>query len=931
MEIGDQTSAGVALSVWTRAAGGRVPAGLIDDELDHGSEDASTTTELNLAAALRALRLEDLLGAEAHLAEAGATIKRAGLRQEYVAPVAAWTATVQRLLTECSPPHDPAHRVRRLRATTRRVRSARVWALSYRNNAPHALREAGLLASLKGRRGRGDRLLRRSLAVADAQGARYEAALTRLAQADLLAARGDSTTLADAQAAVRAFEVLDDPDTLEVSPLPTVSLFDRFTTLLSVGRTITAASSTPAVEAAIRDAALALLRGERCHLVRVTELLDDELTSMSGESVDSISRTLLARAVETGMPVVASDPTADESESLLLSGIRSVLAAPIVVDGETISCFYVTHRHIGQLFGDEEVQLAAFIATLAGAAFEHLAGAETRFRSLAQNSSDVLTLVDRAGNVSYQSSAAGRVFALPTPGHVGRPITDWVHPDDLERFTAGMSRAALSVELRIECRFQHADGSYRFTETAVTNLLDDPTVSALVLNTRDVTDRRRLEDELRERALHDALTGLPNRALFLERAQHALDKRASAPLVVCFLDLDDFKAVNDTLGHGAGDDLLEAIADRLTACLRPEDTVARFGGDEFAILLEDTDLPTALTVVERILVSTAAPISLGDAEIVIHTSIGLAPSDGEHTTPDQLLAEADAAMYAAKARGSHCFEVFDPAMRVASEMRSRARTEIDHALVHDEFRLHYQPIVDIQTGFHVGVEALVRWQHPDRGLLSPADFIDYAEESGQITAIGKWVLSTACHATAALPVDAHMSVNVSARQLQQPDLADLVAEALATTGLRADRLVLEITETSTVADIDGAIAKLEELKALGLQLALDDFGTGYSPLSYLRRFPVDYLKIDRSFVRGIGQSEEDKAIVRGVIDMAHALGLQAIAEGVEQQEQFDVLRELGCDLGQGYLWLRPVPLALLPTWRLPVPRPSSDSPSSSVD
>jgi diguanylate cyclase (GGDEF)-like protein/PAS domain S-box-containing protein len=926
MAIGDQTSAGVGLSVWTRASSGRVESGLIFDELARGSEDASTTTELRLAAGLRALRSDDLHEAVTQLTEAAATIRRAGLRQEYVAPVASWCATVARLLVEDAPTYNPAARARCLRQAAKAVRRARFWAFSYRNNTPHALREAGLLASLKDRPRRANRFLARSLRVALSQGARYEAALTGQVMAQVAVARGGSTEqLEQARAAVSGFEGFDDPATTSVSAIATVSLFDRFATLLSVGRTITAAPSALAVESAIRDAVLALLRGERCHLINVRGPLDEQLTSESGESVDSVSRTLIARAVDTGMPVVAGDPTAVDSESLLLSGIRSILAAPIVVHGETVSCFYVTHRQIGQLFGDEEVQLAAFIATLAGAAFEHLAGIETRFRSLAQNSSDVLTLVDRQGVVSYQSSAASRVFALPSPGLVGRPILDWVHSDDLPLFTAALDRAAHNDEVRIVCRFRHADTSFRYAETAVTDLLDEPTVNALVLNTRDVTDRRRLEDELRERALHDTLTGLPNRALFLERAQHALDHRELRPLVVCFLDLDDFKSVNDTLGHSAGDELLCAMGDRLAACLRPDDTVARFGGDEFAILLEDTDLATALLIVERILASTSSPMSLSGTQVAIHTSIGLASSDGRHTTPDQLLAEADTAMYVAKARGSNCLEVFDPAMRVATEIRSRVRTEIDQALVQEEFRLHYQPIVDVQTGAHHGLEALVRWQHPERGLLTPVDFIDHAEASGQITAIGRWVLGAACRATAELPAGAQMSVNVSARQLQQPDLLDVVTEALQSSGLSAERLVLEITETAAVANIRAAITRLNELKALGLQLALDDFGTGYSPLSHLRRFPVDYLKIDRSFVHGIARNEQDKAIVRGVIDMAHALGMRTIAEGVEDATQRDILAELGCDLGQGYLWMRPVPLEQLPDWSIPAPRTAADN------
>ncbi|MDP9101941.1 MAG: EAL domain-containing protein [Actinomycetota bacterium] len=915
--IGDPTSAGVALSVWTRSSGGDVDPALIAAELAGGSEDASTTTELHLAAALVALRHGDLPSADEHLTQAAATIKAAGLRQEYVAPVSAWRATTARLRAEGLPLHDTRGRARALRGLRRAGLVARWWAMSYRNNGPHALREAGLCASLSGRPRRAHRALRKSLLLAERQGAAYEAALTRLATAEIMQARGGVRDAEPERAAVAALEVAGSQQ--PVDDLPTVSLFDRFTTLLAVGRTITAASSADALESAVRDAALALLRGERCHLVRVGPGLSEELTSVSGESVDEVSGTLVARAVNGGVPVVV-DVSADESESLLLSGIRSVLAAPIVVDGDTPYCFYVTHRQIGQLFGDEEIQLAAFIATLAGAAYEHLAGAESRFRSLAQNSSDVLTLVNADGLVTYQSSAAGRVFALPSPGLVGRPITAWVHPDDLTRFDGALHRAVPGGELRIECRFQHADGSYRHTESAVTNLLDDPTVGALVINTRDVTERRRLEDELRERALHDPLTGLPNRALFLERAQHALDGRGPRPLVACFLDLDDFKAVNDSQGHGVGDELLQEMARRLGACLRPQDTVARFGGDEFAILLEDTQLAAALVVVGRILEATAAPVTLGHVEVLVHASIGVAAWETRNGSPDDLLAEADAAMYAAKGRGGHAFEVFHPDMRLATEVRSRARLELDRALGNEEFRLHFQPIVEIGTGRHVGLEALVRWQHPERGLLAPADFIDHAEESGQIAALGEWVLTTACRAGSDLPPDMRISVNVSPRQLQRADLVGLVARALSASGLPAHRLVLEITETASVADVDVAIARLAEIKALGVLVALDDFGTGYSPLSYLRRFPIDYLKIDRSFVQGLVGSDEDRAIVRSVIDMANALGVLPIAEGVELAEQRDVLQELGCQLGQGYLWARPAPLAMLPPQSLPAPR-----------
>ncbi|MDQ3504393.1 MAG: diguanylate cyclase, partial [Actinomycetota bacterium] len=664
--INDQTSAGTALSVWTRARLGQIDGALIEAQLTRVGEDASTQCELHLALGIHHLANQDLLGAVAQLETARATASRHGLRQEYVAPINPWLATAHRRLAESTSLHNGPLLAARLRGAAAASRRARWGAWSYRNNQPHALRECGLVASLRGHRRRGARLLARSLQVAEQQGARYEAALSRLALAELdRVAQDGSHGYEEALAQVQAFHTVPATEPEREPVASTVSLFDRFTNLLEVGRTITAAASPPILEAAIRDAALALLRGERCHLVRVACLDDSQLTTLCGDSVDEVSRSLLTRAVTEGGPVVARTPTANDR--LLLAGVRSVLAAPIPVRGEPVLCFYVTHGQIDRLFGDQEIQLAAFIATLAGSAFEQL-GSETRFRSLAQNSSDVITLVDSEGIVSYQSSAVSRVFALPPLALAGQPVTSWVHPADVNRFTEALVKAARGEETRVECRFQHADGSYRVAETAVTNLLDEPTVSALVLNTRDVTERHALETELRERALHDALTGLPNRALFLDRARQALARghRKSAPLVVAFMDLDDFKAVNDTFGHRIGDELLCAIAARLVDCLRPGDTIARLGGDEFAMLFEDTDLPAAAVIVERMLAVVAVPVALADTEIVVRTSIGLAYADDPDSDPDQLLAHADAAMYAAKGRGKHCFDLFEPAMQAAA-------------------------------------------------------------------------------------------------------------------------------------------------------------------------------------------------------------------------------------------------------------------------
>jgi diguanylate cyclase (GGDEF)-like protein len=404
-----------------------------------------------------------------------------------------------------------------------------------------------------------------------------------------------------------------------------------------------------------------------------------------------------------------------------------------------------------------------------------------------------------------------------------------------------------------------------------------------------------------------------NRRLYQERLEEASQRAVArgSRFVVCFLDLDDFKAVNDAHGHEAGDRLLRAIGARLTDVVRPGDTVARFGGDEFALLLEDTSLAAAERVVERLLGSLSVPVNIGTAHVVVHASAGLSASTEGDRSHEVLLAEADSAMYEAKTRGGNSYEIFHPQMRAAAEVRSRVRTDLDAALVNDEFYLHYQPIVDLRTDERLGIEALIRWMHPEWGVLRPADFIDHAELSGQIGPIGEWALRAACAATVSLPHEVYTSVNISARQLRLPRLAEVVEHALVTSGLPSERLVLEITETATVSELSGAIARLRELKALGVAIALDDFGTGYSPLTHLRSFPVDIVKIDRSFVRDLEHSAEDRSIISGIIDIARDLGLRTIAEGIETTSQRDIMRELGCDAGQGYLWTEPVPLQSL--------------------
>ena len=448
---------------------------------------------------------------------------------------------------------------------------------------------------------------------------------------------------------------------------------------------------------------------------------------------------------------------------------------------------------------------------------------------------------------------------------------------------------------------------------------------------------RRL-DQLARQAFRDPLTSLPNRALFMDRLSHALTRteRRGERLAVLFLDLDRFKVVNDSLGHGVGDQLLIGVSQRLAACLRPEDTIARLGGDEFAILLEDVKDDKAPTAVaDRLTGELQQPFTVEGREVVITVSIGIAMSISRRMTPEDILRDADLAMYHAKGKGKARYEIFDKSMNAPAQERMDLELDLRNAVSRSEFVVHYQPVVALSTGRIVEMEALVRWKHPQRGLLFPGDFVGLSEETGLIVPLGRWVLHEACRQVpqwqlATPGSQLGISVNLSARQLQQPGLVEEIAAVLRETRLEPGALRLEITETVVMHDAPATLAKLEALKALGVRLAIDDFGTGYSSLGYLKRFPVDNLKIDRSFVAGIGSDVEDSAIVRAVITVAKSLGLSVTAEGIENAEQLEHLRALGCDHGQGYYFAKPVtgdrvPALLMTTAPWGAPRPATVS------
>jgi diguanylate cyclase (GGDEF)-like protein len=428
-----------------------------------------------------------------------------------------------------------------------------------------------------------------------------------------------------------------------------------------------------------------------------------------------------------------------------------------------------------------------------------------------------------------------------------------------------------------------------------------------------LTDARNFENAMHQ-AFHDSLTGLPNRALFLDRLElaHARARRSGSPIAILFMDLDAFKNVNDSMGHAAGDELLVLVAGRLRRWLRPADTAARFGGDEFAILLEDLDTSNGAQVVaQRVLDSLREPFAIQGQEVLVGGSIGIASS--AHPGSDDLLRNADLAMYRAKSLGKGRFQMFEPGMHVAVLERLELEVDLQRALDRTEMCVHYQPIIDLSSNKIVGLEALVRWRHPVRGMIQPNDFIPLAEETGQIHRLGQWVLAQAARdakawnsgVRAAEPV--RVGVNLSARQLQEPMLVAQIAAVLGDSGLAAQHLVLEITETVLMQDLEGTVGKLHELKRLGVALSVDDFGTGYSSLQYLRRFPLDSLKIAKSFVDGVGGPSQDAAVARAIIELGTSFQLQVVAEGIERANQHSRLIELGCTYGQGFLYSRPVP------------------------
>jgi diguanylate cyclase (GGDEF)-like protein/PAS domain S-box-containing protein len=569
---------------------------------------------------------------------------------------------------------------------------------------------------------------------------------------------------------------------------------------------------------------------------------------------------------------------------------------------------YLSHRKNTQTEASQARQHAA-----------NLRDNSERFRSAFDNAAIGMALVTPEGRWLQVNRSLCRLLGYSERELMTMDYLNVLHPNDLSPALASFKdllRGRIPA-CQMEKRYLNKSGQEVWGLWSASLAQDSYTKTPnLIFQIQDITDRKQAEERLHHDAFHDALTGLPNRALFMDHLKLAiarLQRREDQIFAVLYIDLDRFKVVNDSLGHMVGDELLVGIARRLECCLRPGDTIARLGGDEFTVLLEDIGDGFDVTqIAERIQKELSAPFSLNGREVFTTVSMGIALSSKEYERPEDILRDADTAMYRAKCLGKARHETFDTGMHSQAIKLLQLETDLRRAVERKEFLIVYQPIMSLETGVLRGFEALIRWPHPERGLISPMDFIPVAEETGMIVQIGEWVLREACEQMHKWQVifpsepPIFMSVNLSVRQFSQQDLIENVVSVLEETKLDPTSLKLEITESAVMENVETAINMLKQLRALGVQLAMDDFGTGYSSLSYLHRFPINTLKIDRSFITRMVENNENAEIVRTISGLAQNLGMDVVAEGVETREQLDILRALGCQYGQGYFFSKPL-------------------------
>src|SRR5664279_5433227 len=582
---------------------------------------------------------------------------------------------------------------------------------------------------------------------------------------------------------------------------------------------------------------------------------------------------------------------------------RNELLAAALLGATTILILFLRlkrQEHLGQL---QETERNA------------LRESEERFRALTEQSTDIILIADPSGQIKYASPSVHTVLAVHGDSLAGTNMMDLVHPDD---FAKTMSTRPRSVAYRqnpiVEFRLRHADGSWLYFECVVRNLIQHKNIGGIVYNARDITERKHAQEQLLFNATHDALTGLPDRALFLERLQSVVDRMKRHPheaAAVLFIDIDDFKVVNDCYGHATGDALIKEVSDRLRACLRSDGTIARMGGDEFTVLVEDvTDPSDAIRVAERIQSSFERPFLLEGLEIFKSVSIGIALTSPE-TSAEVVLQNADIAMYRAKAQGKARSELFDRTMHEQVMSRLLLEAKLRYALQNEELTLHYQPIVAVDTGGVQGFEALLRWQPSGSNSIPPSTFVPVAEQCGLIVPISVWVLKKACLEAASwrqrYPADPplYVSINISSKHFSHAGFIGHVKDALEESAIDPQCITIELTESLAMNDVAATFQTMSQLRTLGVKLSIDDFGTGYSSLSYLRRFPVDTLKIDQSFVKTM--DAENYAIVKTIIGLARNLELKVVAEGVETPNQHQLLALAGCGSAQGYFFAEPMP------------------------